>query len=57
MDRGWMYCSKTPDPKFVNGVYSFVKTARTYCINKLQADDHIYCHVLINYYNKLNGGG
>ena len=43
MDQGWMYCSKPPDPKFVNGVYSFVKTARTYCINKLQADDLVYC--------------
>ena len=42
MDRGWMYCSKPPDPKFVNGVDSFVKTAWVYCINKLQVDDHVY---------------
>ena len=43
MERGWMYSSKAPDPKFVNGVDSFVKTARAYCINRLQDDDHVYC--------------
>ena len=32
-----------PDPKFVNDVGSFVKTAQAYCINKLQADNHVYC--------------
>jgi hypothetical protein len=42
MDQGWMYFSKPPDPKFVDGVDSFVKIARAYCINKLQADDHVY---------------
>ena len=43
MDRGWMYCLKAPDPKFVNGVDSFVKTAQAYCVNKLKDDDHVYC--------------
>ena len=43
MERGWMYSSKAPDPKFVHGVDSFVKTARAYCINRLQDDDHVYC--------------
>jgi hypothetical protein len=38
-----MYCSKPPDPKFVDGVDSFVKTALAYYVNKLQADDHVYC--------------
>ena len=38
-----MYSSKAPDPKFVNGVDSFVKTARAFCINRLQDDDHVYC--------------
>jgi len=38
-----MYSSKAPDPKFVHGVDSFVKTARAYCINRLQDDDHVYC--------------
>ena len=38
-----MYSSKAPDPKFVHGVDSFVKTAWAYCVNRLQDDDHVYC--------------
>jgi hypothetical protein len=38
-----MYYLKPRDSKFVDGVDSFVKTARAYCINKLQAGDHVYC--------------
>jgi hypothetical protein len=43
MDQGWMYYSKPPDSKFVDGVDSLVKTAQAYCIDKLQDDDHVYC--------------